>query len=105
MRVDITAVEIELTDDFKDFVDKRVTSLGKFLEKFDDGTLLVNVEVGRTTMHHRQGNVYVSELILHLPGKTLRASCKDENVRMAVRKSRKTLAREIRKYRTAHIDR
>lgn len=102
MRIDITAKNIELTNPLKVYIDKKIGSLAKFVKKLDDGTLLIDVEVGRSTKHHQHGDVYYAELNLHLPGKTLRSEHHDNDVRVSLGKARKILIREIRKYKTSH---
>jgi len=78
-----------------------ISSQGKFVKRFDDGLLRVHVDIGRTTKHHKHGEVYKAEINLVLPGKHLTASSEDSDVRVALVKAKKILAREIRKYKTA----
>jgi len=101
MKIDIVSTNIELTEPLKVFIDKKVSSLSRFVKRFDDGTLLVDVEVGRTTKHHKHGDVYRAEINIHFPGKILRATHEDSDVRVALGKARKIIIREIRKYKTA----
>lgn len=102
MRIDISAKNIELTNPLKVYIDKKIGSLQRFVKRFDDGTLLIDVEVGRSTRHHKHGDIYYAELNLHLPGKTLRAEHDDNDVRVSINRARKILIREIRKYKTSH---
>ena len=99
MHIDIRAKDIELTDPLREYIQKRVGGLTKYLKRFDEDTLLAEVEVARTTQHHRSGNVYYAEVNLTVPGKLLRATHKAEDIRAAIDKVRDILQREIRKYK------
>lgn len=101
MQIDIEATNLELTAPLRAYVEEKIGKLEKFLGPFKGSDLRVRVEVGRTSKHHRQGNVYRAEANLYLPGKMLRAETKAEDVRMAVNEVRNTLQREIRKYKTS----
>jgi len=101
MRISVIASNLELTEPLKNFIDKKIGSLERFVKRFDDGTLLADVEVGRTTGHHKHGDVYHAEINLELPGKILRATDEDSDVRVAIGNVRKTMIREIRKYKTS----
>jgi len=101
MQIDIEATNIELTAPLRTYVEEKIGKLEKFLEPFKEGDLRVRVEVGRTSKHHRRGDVYTAEANLYLPGKVLRAEKKEEDVRVAVNKVKDILQREIRKYKTS----
>ena len=57
IKINIKATNVDLTDEIHDYVVKKVTNLGKLLQKFqDDGAeVLVHFEVAKTTNHHQSG--------------------------------------------------
>lgn len=97
--MDIRAKDLDLTDALRQYVDKRIGSLDKHLSRFDEDVILAEVELTRTTKHHRQGDVYYAEVNLRLPGKLLRATHTDSDIRKSIDKVKDTLQREIRKYK------
>ena len=90
---------MELTDPLREYIETKVNSLEKYLKNFDQDTLMAQVEVARTTKHHKQGDVFYAEVNLSLPGNMLRADYKADDVRVAIDKVRSILQREIRKYK------
>lgn len=64
MNINIKATGIELTDAIRDYVDKRLEAVVKLLQ--DDSASMVNVEVGKTTQHHRHGDIFKADI--HITG-------------------------------------
>ncbi len=64
MRINIKATGIELTSAISDYAEKKVISLEKYLESNTD--VVAHVEVGKTTQHHKSGDVFRAEI--HLQG-------------------------------------
>ncbi len=99
MQINITASELDLTEPLKKYIDTHIGSLSKYLKRFDGGLVRAEVEVARTTQHHRHGDVYYAEVNLTLPGKLLRATQEGGDVRECIDKVRDILQREIEKYK------
>lgn len=102
MQIDIEATNIELTPPLREYVEKKIGRLSKFLTRFDSDSIHVKVEVARLTRHHRHGDVYHAEANLHFPGGMLRAEHQSEDIRVSIDKVKKILQRRIRKYKTIH---
>ena len=102
MHIDIEATNIELTPPLREYIEKKVGKLSKFLKRFESDSVHARVEVARLTRHHRHGNVYHAEINLHFPGGMLRAEYQSEDIRISIDKVKKILQREIRKYKTTH---
>lgn len=64
MKINIKATNIELTPAISDYVTKKVSMLEKYLEMNPDAVALA--EVGKTTQHHKQGDVFRAEV--HITG-------------------------------------
>jgi len=99
MQISIKARELNLTDPLKKYIDMHIGSLSKYLKRFDEGLVLAEVEVARSTHHHRHGDVYYAEVNLTLPGKLLRATHEGGDMRECIDKVKNTLQREIDKYK------
>jgi putative sigma-54 modulation protein len=76
----LKAVNIELTDALQEYVNKRIASL----EKFAKGDCNAYVEVGKTTNHHKSGDVFKAEINLTIDGKTYRATSETSDLYAAV---------------------
>jgi len=67
MKINIKATGIELTDAISDYVNKKISALDKYLENHPEA--VVQVEVGKSTKHHRSGDVFLAEV--HVTGQGL----------------------------------
>lgn len=63
MNINIKATGIELTPAISDYVHKKVSSLEKYISNSD---VVAQVEVGKSTNHHKAGDIYRAEI--HLIG-------------------------------------
>src|SRR3989344_6284325 len=62
MKINIKATGIELTPAIADYVNKKVYSP----EKYFTNDVVAQVEVGKSTQHHKTGNVFKAEI--HIVG-------------------------------------
>src|SRR3989344_3531612 len=92
---------IELTDAIVDYVVKRVTNLGKLLKKVHQagGDVIVFFDVGKTTEHHRQGQIFKAECSITIDGKQYYATYNDENLYAAIDGVKDIIFRDIKKDR------
>jgi len=67
IKTNIKATNIELSDDIRDYVNKKIELLEKYIE-VDDTSALCNVEVGKTNLHHRTGDIFRAEINLRVSG-------------------------------------
>jgi ribosomal subunit interface protein len=58
MNISIKATNIELTQALKDYTEKRISGI----EKFSPEKMTTFVEIGKTTEHHRQGDIFKAEV-------------------------------------------
>lgn len=66
MNINIKATNIELTEAINDYINKRLMSIE---EKFvREGEISGYVEVGKTTNHHKQGDVFKAEFDIKING-------------------------------------
>ncbi len=80
--------------------------LGNIVKKFDtEGAVVLRIEVARTTRHHHKGDVFEAEGNLTLPGKILRATENENDIRRAIDILKHTLHLEIKKYKTQREER
>ena len=65
MNINIKAKGIDLTPDISEYVNKRVGALEKYVRNIET---MAQVEVGRSTQHHKTGQVFMAEIHLTGPG-------------------------------------
>ncbi len=99
MRLEIQTTDLELTLSLRNYIEKKIGGLDRFIKRFPEGAILAEVEVGRSTRHHRHGQIYHAEVNLTLPGRLIRAAYDDEDLRRAIDQVKEKLKREIEKYK------
>jgi ribosomal subunit interface protein len=67
MNINIKTTGISLTPSISDYVEKRLRPIEKLLQ--DDSTVQCDVELAKTTNHHRHGDIFKAEV--HIVGKDM----------------------------------
>ncbi len=67
MRINIKATGIELTPAITEYAEKKISSIEKYFQASQHA--VISVEVGKSTKHHKSGNVFRAEV--HVIGASL----------------------------------
>lgn len=86
MKINLKATNMELTEAIHDYVEKKVTNLGKLLSKMEEegSDVLVNFEVGKSTNHHKSGEFFHTDCSINIKGKKFYASSDKEDLYEAI---------------------
>ncbi len=103
MKLNIKATNLELTPKLKDYVQKKMDMLDKYLGKLK--VINAHVEVGKTTNHHLKGEIYSAEVNLSLGSDLLRVEKTEKDLFKAIDKVKDHLELVIKKYKDKKIDR
>lgn len=99
MKINIKALNLDLTPALNQFIEEKIGSLSKFLKNYEaEEDVPIRIEVARTTRHHHSGDVFRTEINLDLPSKMLRSVAEREDVRFAINEAKDNLQQEIKKY-------
>ncbi len=82
---------MEMTDTVSAYVEKKFKKLTKYYQQIT----AMRVEVGMTTKHHHQGNIFFAEANVNIPGTMFRARHVDENLYTAIDVVENELKREL----------
>ena len=93
MKINIKATGIGLTPAIEDYIDKKVASLEKFFR--NTGEVLVQVEVGKTTRHHKSGDIFKAEIHIKSPGEEFYATVNKDNLYAAIDEVKDEIVREL----------
>lgn len=105
MNIIIKAKNLDLTPSIKEYIETKIGSLDHFLTRFEDQSdIKTEIEIARTTNHHRHGDVFYAEANLHVPRKILRAEHSDADIHTAIDIIKNKLHQEIIKYKEITID-
>lgn len=92
MEIKIKATNIELTEAISEYVNKKVLSLEKFINENDT---LVYVEVAKTTNHHKNGEVFKTEIDLRMGGTKFFAVSESDDLYATIDEAREAMFREL----------
>ncbi len=108
MKVIIKTKNLALTEDLRDFIEEKISSLKKFvdvLKKEEEKKTLAEafVEVEKETKHHNKGQVFKSEAKILLPGRKIIARAAGDDLLLTVVEIKDKLQQEIKKYKFKNI--
>ena len=83
MKKTIKATDIKLTEAISSYIEKIVSTIDKHIDHSDDSAL-VDIEVGRTTYHHKSGAVFKAEVTLYTKWGTFRSVAEKDDLYAAI---------------------
>ncbi len=104
MHLNIKSTGFELTPDIKEYINKKIGLLGKFISDYHKEALKIDVEIGRTTFHHQHGNVYKARAHFIMPRRNIFALQEAEDVFAAIDLLEAKLKTELIKTRAQKRD-
>lgn len=99
MRVSIKGTNIALLESTREYVDKKLVKTAERFLARDGEPIALDIEVGKTTKHHKTGPYFRAEANLSLGKKLLRAEAVGENLNEAIDLLEEELEREIKKFK------
>jgi len=104
MKLDIKATNLELTDAIRAYAEEKLGDIDKFIPHIKlplDG----RVELGRTTFHHKSGDIFRAEINISVPGDLLRAESETGDIYSAIDGLKDQVQEEIKAYKDRGITR
>ena len=92
MNTNIKATNMELTDAISDYINKRLSGINKFVK---NGEILARVEVGKTTNHHKSGDVFKAEFFIDISGTEFYAVSEKDDLYAAIDDAKEDVFRQI----------
>ena len=99
MKIIIKTKNLDLTTDLQEFIEEKIGGLEKFTKILQNNSEEFFVEIGRETKHHKKGDIFKAEAIIHLPGQTLVAISERDDLKQAIVEVKDELQQEIKKYK------
>lgn len=99
MKIKIQGKNMEITPAINDYIIKRVTNLGKILDKLEQttGEIFVSFNVAKTTNHHKTGEVFRADCSIETKRGNYFSSVDEEDLYAAIDAVKENLFREISK--------
>lgn len=103
IRIKVTG--IDKTPALESYVNSKIEMLKKHLGHFSDHSkeIIFECEIGKTTAHHRQGDVYRAEINFTAGGEHLRAEAVRDDLYAAIDKAKDEMERELRRSKNKEI--
>ena len=103
MKTNIKATNISLTLAISEYVETKVNSLEKFFQNTNADEVLVNVEVARTTRHHKSGDIFRAEIQIKSSGQEYYASADKDDLYAAIDEVKDEIVRSVTSRRKKFI--
>lgn len=102
MNIHIKTTNLTLTPDIKDYLDKKMESFDKLIDS-SDTSVSCRVELGRTSNHHKSGDIFRTEINFQKDGRQFRAVSEQDTLMSAIDESRDELLEELKSYKSRRI--
>lgn len=111
MKIIIKTKNLEPVEGLQEFVEKKIGSIKKFINILKQDTpgglktlAEIFVEVEKETEHHKKGKIFLVKTRVNLPGKSLTAWSRADDLFKAVNQVKDELKIEIEKYKFKSAD-
>ncbi len=94
MRINEKGTNIELSANIRDYLYKKLAHIEKFVNPNDESAIC-DVEIGKTTNHHKNGDIFRTEINLHLKGKSFRVVAEKDDLFASIDVAQDDMTREI----------
>ncbi len=104
MKLDIKTINLELTDSIRSYAEEKLGGLDKFIPNIKL-PLEARVELARTTLHHKSGDIFKAEINISVPGSLLHAEVETGDIYSAIDELKDLAKEEIKTYKERGITR
>jgi len=94
MRLNLKTTNIALTETIRAYLEKRLQTLDKLIS-LEDPTVILDVELGRSTNRHQNGDVFFAEITIHRGKEAFRSVCDRPDLQSAIDDMRDEIAGEL----------
>ena len=100
MATNIKATNMEMTEAIKSYLNKKLEKLNKFTRGKDDDAVQIDVEVGKSTMHHRAGDIFKAEINILMNGEKFRSVAETADLYGSIDEAEEEIMNALRKSKT-----
>ncbi len=101
MNTNIKTTNITLSASISEYTEKRLNKIAKFLD--DDPATQCDIELAKTTEHHKKGDIFKAEIHIVGSGKNLYATAEREDLYAAIDAVRDEILQELNARREKRI--
>ncbi len=105
MKLQLKAKGFDLTPSLQKFVEEKMFGLEKYVSRWDENdSILLTVEVAKTTNHHNKGDIFYAEANMNIPKHLVRVEESGEDMHAAVDTMKDKLKKELLKLKDKMTD-
>lgn len=105
MKINIESTGLDLTPSIKTYIETKLTPLGRIIKRFEaKGEITAFIEVGRSTKHHKHGDVFRASIDIEVPGRKLFAENESPDLRTAIDMVKNKIKDDVQKYKEKSTD-
>jgi putative sigma-54 modulation protein len=93
MKTNIKATNITITPAIAEYIEKKLEAVTKYFKNLEE--VVINIEVGKSTRHHKQGDVFLAELHVINGGQDYYVQAHKEDLYAAIDEAKDDLIREM----------
>jgi ribosomal subunit interface protein len=99
--LNIFSNDIKITQEISDYIEKKMSSLDKFLNNDNDKA---SVRIEKVSKGHNSGNVFKVDISISTPKKNFGAGVKNEDLFLAISEVKSEVEKKIINYKEKKID-
>lgn len=99
--INIKATNIDLTEELRDYIEKRVTNVLRFAP--NNSSDHSYIDIGKTTNHHKQGDIYKAEFNIVSAGTKFHSLSEKDEIHAAIDDAHDELARLLKESKDTKI--
>ncbi len=103
MKHNIKATNTFLTPALTEYLEKKLARLDKFISPEDMEATMCYAEIGKSSKHHKNGDIFVAEYNIFVGGKGLRAKKEEFDLYSAIDLVTDEMENELRSYKTKKV--
>ncbi len=92
-KINIKATNIHLSDELRDYFDKKIDRLNKFFN--EQSEVIINADIGKSSEHHKSGDIFRAEIHIRAEGKEYYAVSEKEDLYSAIDDVKDEVVREM----------
>ena len=103
MKHNIKALEISLTPAITEYLEKRISHLDKFIMPENKEEVMCYAEIGKSSKHHKNGDIFVTEFTIHIGGKSFRATAEEFDLYASIDKATEEMSEELKSFKDKKV--
>ncbi|MEK7650556.1 MAG: ribosome-associated translation inhibitor RaiA [Patescibacteria group bacterium] len=98
MNINIKTTGLELTDALEAYLHEKLAHVEKFITESERAIARAEVNLAKTTQHHKNGDFFKAEITILLSGRSLHASANKDDLYAAIDEMQDEIISEIKRW-------